>query len=273
MARGWAENPIFQSDQYSRRDAWVWMIERACWQPTKFDIRGTIITLERGQFCASRDQLAKAWGWSTSAVERYLTRLETGQMIGRETGQGKSVITLCNYEKYQDPEDQTGQPTGQPIGQTSDRHRTANKQGNKETILEDRDNLDSIGVLTREISKKNVSKPKPKMIPLPNDWQPEPFGAGTRSAKVVDGWPPGEIENHSERFRSHHASKATQFANWQAAWGTWVLNTEKFAKGQNNGSATHTARRSDQSQPIGNAWLRAAVDAAHGQSPERGYDP
>lgn len=133
MHRGWRDNPVFRGD-FSRGDAWVWLIENACWKATKFDIKGKIITLQRGQLCASRDRLASAWGWSGSAVERFLTRLQTEQMIGRETGQGKSVITICNYAKYQDKAEKTGQETGQAPGQKADRDRTAKEQGNNNPL-------------------------------------------------------------------------------------------------------------------------------------------
>lgn len=132
MHRGWRENPVFKGE-FSRADAWVWLIENTCWKPTRFDIKGKSVTLQRGQICASRERLATVWGWSPSAVERYLTRLKTEQMIERETGQGKSVITICNYDKYQSKSDETGQEIEQPTGQEPDRDRTAKEQGNKGT--------------------------------------------------------------------------------------------------------------------------------------------
>lgn len=128
LHRGWRDSRIFRGE-FSRADAWVWLIENACWKPTKFDIRGKTVELQRGQLCASREQLAKAWKWAPSAVERFLTRLQTEQMIERQTGQGKSVITICNYSKYQDRETETGQEGGQPTGQESDRNRTAKEEG------------------------------------------------------------------------------------------------------------------------------------------------
>lgn len=113
--------------------AWCWLIANACWKPMRFNIRGVTVTLERGQLCASRQQLADAWAWAPSHVERFLNRLETEQMIGRETGQGRTIITISNYSKYQDAPEQTGQPTGQGFGQQSDSNRTAKEQGNKLT--------------------------------------------------------------------------------------------------------------------------------------------
>jgi hypothetical protein len=125
------EHPLFKGEP-ARLGAWFWLVAKACWKPTKFDIQGKIVTLNRGQVAVSRSQLAKAWGMSESGVERFLTRLQTEQMIERATGQGRSVITICNYSKYQDQESKAGQATGQATGQRSDSRRTAKEQGNKE---------------------------------------------------------------------------------------------------------------------------------------------
>ena len=132
LYRALSEHPLFAGDA-SRLGAWAWLILKACWKPSKFNITGKIVDLERGQLCASRAQLAVAWGWSPSAVERFLTRLETEQMIERATGQGRTIITICNYAEYQDVESETGQATGQAGGQEPDRDRTTKEQGNQET--------------------------------------------------------------------------------------------------------------------------------------------
>lgn len=135
-----SEHPLFAGNA-QRLGAWMWLVMKAAWKPTPYDVAGKIITIERGQICVSRAQLAKAWGMSPSGVERLLTRLKTEQMIGQETGQGKSIITICNYSKYQDVSDNAGQPTGQPTGQAPDSHRTAtgqqkNKGTKEQPILE-----------------------------------------------------------------------------------------------------------------------------------------
>ena len=126
------EHHLFVGDS-ARFGAWAWLVLKACWKPTKFNVSGSTMTIERGQLCVSRSQLATAWGWSPSAVERFLTRLQTEQMIERATGQGRSVITICNYDKYQDISEEAGQATGQGTGQRSDSDRTTKEQGNHGT--------------------------------------------------------------------------------------------------------------------------------------------
>ena len=98
------KHPLFHGDA-DRFGAWVWLILGAAWKPTPFDIAGKTVTLERGQICVSIRQLGDEWGWSKSKVDRFLTRLETETMIERKAGQGRCIITICNYEKYQEQRD------------------------------------------------------------------------------------------------------------------------------------------------------------------------
>ncbi len=201
LHRGWRDNPIFRGE-FSRADAWVWLIENACWKPTRFDIKGKIVTLERGQVCASRDRLATVWGWSPSAVERYLTRLQTEHMIGRETGQGKSVITICNYAKYQDRANQTGQETGQETGQASDRDRTAKEQGNKGIS-------DEVGKPTPSPRAKRAVVSPHRM---PADWKPGPLPPDI--AELVADWPPGRLEREAAGTRDYWLGLKTRRPGW-----------------------------------------------------------
>lgn len=127
------KHPVLRDGE--RFKAFFWMVAQACWKATPFDINGRIVTLNRGQFCTSRSALAKEWGWSPSAVERFLTRLKTEHMIEQETGQGRSIITISNYSRYQDTQDETGQAPEQANGQRSDSDRTAKEQTNHLTNI------------------------------------------------------------------------------------------------------------------------------------------
>jgi hypothetical protein len=122
MSREVFDHPLLRDGERFR--AWFWMVSKACWKPTKFDVHGRIITLDRGQFSCSVRELAEAWGWSKSSVDRFLTRLKTETMIETESGTGRLVITICNYGKYQDAERDAGTdggtPTGTPAGQQRD---------------------------------------------------------------------------------------------------------------------------------------------------------
>ena len=75
-------------------------------------------------------------------------------------------------------------------------------------------------------------------IPIPADWQPKQFSVGTICRGIVDGWPPGELAFQAEKFAAHHRKTQARWADWQAVWKTWVLNSRDFRSGtQGNGNA------------------------------------
>ena len=120
------DHPLFKG-RVDRLGAWVWLFHNACWKPTKFDIKGKIVTLKRGQFVTSYRRLAKDFGWSKTKTERFLTRLKTGTLIGTATGTGQLIITICNYDKYQSSAISPG-----PNRDTNrDRSGTQKKKGRK----------------------------------------------------------------------------------------------------------------------------------------------
>ncbi|AJA07437.1 hypothetical protein SKP52_02510 [Sphingopyxis fribergensis] len=203
------DHPLFAGDS-SRFGAWAWLVLKACWKPTKFNVSGSTMTIQRGQLCVSRSQLATAWGWSQSAVERFLTRLQTEQMIGRATGQGRSIITICNYEKYQDIAEDTGQETGQPSGQRSDSDRTTKEQGNHITIEEEAKASPS----TARAARRKKAEPfvRPDWIPAepwtgyvamrvkirkPMTDEAKYLAVGKLAKLAKDGHPPGDVLNQS----------------------------------------------------------------------------
>ncbi|MBF5091930.1 hypothetical protein F1640_18415 [Novosphingobium sp. NBM11] len=145
MHRGWRDNPIFKGE-FSRADAWVWLIEHACWQPSRVRIKGETVTLDRGELSFSVRFLADTWGWSKSRVDRFLsdlrdedmieTRTKIGTTTDHKAGQGQSIITICNYAKYQDQggadRDNVGTDTGTTAGQQRDNSGTNKNKGTRE---------------------------------------------------------------------------------------------------------------------------------------------
>jgi len=216
-------HPILKDGDRFR--AWFWLVANAAWKDTQHDARGRTIEVKRGQICIGREHLAKEWNWSPSSVERFLTRLETEHMIERETGHGKSVITICNYEKYQEVPSETGHLSGQQIGQKPDRNRTAKEQGNKETIIYVANDADEPSP-AKPISPNLKNTDRKHVIPV--DWKPAEFGPASKCREVIANWSDGEIKTQIEHFTKHHRSKGSRFVSWQDAWETWVLNSRNF---------------------------------------------
>lgn len=133
MERGWMEHPVFGSAPYSKREAWAYLIENAAWKSTRFDIRGQIVVIERGQFATSVRRLAAAWDWDKAAVSRFLTRLKTETMIETSTETGQIIITVCNYDLYQASPSESETPT-ETQNETPARQQRDTKEEGKEYI-------------------------------------------------------------------------------------------------------------------------------------------
>lgn len=125
------DDPLFRGHP-SRVGAWLWLVGHARWKPGTFDINGHIVVLERGQLCVSRFQLADALGWSESAVDRFLTRLKSARMIERNSEHGRSIITICDYERFQGESLEAGQATEHQIERRADSNRTAKEERKKD---------------------------------------------------------------------------------------------------------------------------------------------
>lgn len=72
---------------------------------------GWKMTIERGQLVGAVSWLANRWNWTPKAVRGWLDRLEADGMIsrfvpsapneGKAHGNASTVISICNYDKYQ----------------------------------------------------------------------------------------------------------------------------------------------------------------------------
>ncbi|HLO59835.1 MAG TPA: hypothetical protein VK179_13890 [Bacteroidales bacterium] len=92
------------------------------------------ITINRGQLISGRHELAESTGISERSVRTCLEKLKSTNEIAIQTTNRYSVITICNYDKYQISETEKDQQTDQqPVQQlTSNRPATDHKQEYKE---------------------------------------------------------------------------------------------------------------------------------------------
>lgn len=97
----WDHDLLTDSEPFSRREAWLWLVSEAAWKRHRRRIVGRQIELDRGQLVASTRFIASKWRWSEARVRRFLSALISEQMIDAKTDAGVSVITICKYDNYQ----------------------------------------------------------------------------------------------------------------------------------------------------------------------------
>lgn len=213
------DHPLLQD--HSRFYAWFWLVSNACWRARDFDDHGKTIRLEEGQLSVTVRQLADAWGWSKSAVDRFLTRLETETMIERKAGHRRMVLTICNWAKYNGSDERERDKSGTRSGTRAGQERDINKQGNQDTII-----LPPTpqGGKTRSASKSRI----------PSDWRPPAIADLTPQARdCASQWPDKAYSREAEAFVNWWASEGKAKADWRLTWCIWVTRShDKIMRGQ-----------------------------------------
>jgi hypothetical protein len=140
IARGLLKHPRFKpSGAFTALEAWLWMIEEAAFKsravPVKNGTRRETLQLEAGQLSHSVRFLAQAWGWSDKRVQRFLAALVSDQSVTTQTTTLQTVITLCNWSKYQSPfTESTTQMTAQSTTQTTTKKKELQRKINSQRV-------------------------------------------------------------------------------------------------------------------------------------------
>lgn len=105
VSRDFWSDKDFRDEPMSRREAFLWLVAHAAFRDRTFDIHGKPVSLKRGQCAHSTRYLGRAFGWSEARVRRFLKHLKNRKIIDTPrdaaSDAGVTVITLCNYNKYQ----------------------------------------------------------------------------------------------------------------------------------------------------------------------------
>lgn len=86
---------------FSKYEAWLDLLMDANHQKNKFVFDGKLVEVERGQRITSIRQLSEKWRWSRTKVTDFLDLLEKDGMLVRKSDSKKTVITIVNYDFYQ----------------------------------------------------------------------------------------------------------------------------------------------------------------------------
>lgn len=102
---------------------WIHLLLKANWCDKKW--RG--ITIKRGQLITSRTRLADEIGLTERQLRTCLERMQSSCEIACETTNRYTIITICNYDIYQDKTDSQRQAERPDESHTNDQ-QTTNKR-------------------------------------------------------------------------------------------------------------------------------------------------
>ena len=196
---------------YSYFEAWCWLLFEAAWKPRRKGVVNphgarVVINLQRGQLSHSLRFMAEAWGWTVKRVRSFLQLLQRESAVGLEKGTPRgtvqTVITICNYEHYQNAERAKGTAKGTPRA----------RQGHK---------LEQVNKETKESKKEKTGK-----MLLPDDWHPSNSHYDLAASK---GLSREEVLEAGCEMRDWSLGNGERRNNWDSVFSNWIRrNANKF---------------------------------------------
>ena len=129
-----AENPVWKDKPFSKGQAWVDLLLKANYADSEAVINGEKIKVKRGQVFRSVKSLAEEWGWSVNKVRRFcgeLTAQGMAQVYGTTNG---TLITIENYETFQDVRRADGTAKRRGVGTADGTHNKKYKEIKEERV-------------------------------------------------------------------------------------------------------------------------------------------
>lgn len=200
------------------RDAsiWAFLTDNAAWRDdTEVRFEDYRIVLARGQIAVSERFLSAGFCCDRQVVRRVLAALESAHMITRNKTTSATIITICNYEQYQSPED-TEKPTSAQTETHVEPTSNPNIEEPKKVKKED---------FTPSLKAKRAGKP---LRYFEEDEQLDPD-----FYSVCVEYPSLDPREEWEKFRDRNLSKGEGTASIKGSARTWCKNAILFAQRAN----------------------------------------
>jgi hypothetical protein len=97
-------HPLQECRKFTKYEAWMDTVALAYFKDQEKLVRGKKVVIERGSFITTASFLADRWKWDRETVERFLTLLESENMITRSKVNKSATksATLLKVNKYND---------------------------------------------------------------------------------------------------------------------------------------------------------------------------
>lgn len=217
------DNPAVSKDA-EHTAIWVWLLTHAAYKEVRVDFAGKIITLSPGQLTTGRGIIAKECHVDESKVERIIKLFKSEQQIEQQTSNKCRLITVNNWNCYQQIEQQTEQPVNnkrttseQPVN-TKEEYKNIRRERNKE---EDKHFLLEICLhFKRAFEKERCELTK---------------GRETKLLARLKTWKRNEIEKAIDNFASDPFYRGENDRGWTADLDFIIRSDEQIEKGLNLG--------------------------------------
>jgi hypothetical protein len=221
------DHPKLQDDADFR--GFVWLLSNAAWSPMRVHYKGRDYVLERGQLTISVRDFARAMKRTAPWAQRFFARMEKAEMIVRKTDTRtdtpndtpSSVVTICNYGKYQDLGMRSDTPTDTPTD-TQKNKREPIKPKKEEKYMGDLLDLKSAPATANGKAKAWTGGDN-----IPVAW--------VEWAMNEKGWHRRDAVAEGVKFIDNALAHRRTYAQWERAWRGWVRSPFQTTKPKNAG--------------------------------------
>jgi hypothetical protein len=164
LSRKLLDNPIFKKPDYLA--VWMFLLLKANHKETSFIWNNKKHTLKKGQLLTGRKKIAQVTGIAESQIYKILKYLELEQQIEQQKTTKFTIITIINWDKYQQKEQQKEQQSNNRVTTKEQQSNTYNNgnNGNKDNNIPK--GMDK-GVSYKENSVSLIQKALKKDYPYP----------------------------------------------------------------------------------------------------------
>lgn len=208
LHRNMLDNPAVCKDA-EHLAVWVFLLLNATHKPYDTMIGGKRVTLQPGQLVTSRKTLSDDLGISQSKVERIINLFKIEQQIGQQSFTTNRVISVLNWHKYQESEQQSEQQSDSDRTASGQRPDTNKNKRTKEQKNGRKEDLKDMGDKSPE-PKRSTFKP-PTL------------------EEVIDYCEERQNNVDAGKWHDHYTSNGwmvgkTKMKDWKAAVRTWEKN-------------------------------------------------
>ncbi len=122
------QHGFYYEKPFSKLSAWIDLLLCANHVDNKVYFDGNFIEVKRSQLITSIRKLCERWGWSNTKVVRFLECLKNESQIHFKSDTKKTVITIVNYDLYQNEKTQKHFKND---AETSQKHTNKNVKNEK----------------------------------------------------------------------------------------------------------------------------------------------
>ena len=148
----------FFGEKFSRREAFLDLVQMASFKTCDISIRGKTIRVNAGDVVCSVRTLANRWNWSTGKVTSVLREFENEHKLTRKFEQSICLISITSYSKYFQLDGISLNTNCDNDNISSSISSTPSIQSTTSTKVDSVDDIDSVDFIDSENIIKNTRK-------------------------------------------------------------------------------------------------------------------